>query len=214
MLNLYYGDWVFWEAYNPPKFLGPQKVTFDGPNLRILVNEGETELDFRRDIYSAWKEWQKDPNHINTKYPEAISAIGGDPLPGNRQLGTTYFLENNWKIQTWEGNHTLTISGNVFDRDGATIIAPTFLPWNITINLNTSTLVETVVPESSISDGDIELIANSVWDFEAIPGTTILEKILNIPDDVWDEIIDNAKSQSAREKLRAIATKTQDIALN
>mgnify|MGYP001079604627 CR=1 FL=1 len=214
MLALGYGDWAFWETYNPPLFLGQQKVTFDGPNRRILINFGETEIDFRTDVYSAWKEWQMDPNHINSKYALAISAIGGDPLPGNRAHGTTYFLENNWKIRTWEGEHVLTITGNVFDRNGASIISPTLLPWNITINLNTSTLVETVIPESSLTQADLDLIAEYVWAEELSVGTTARDYILNIPANVWDEIIDNAKSQSARAKLRAIATKTQDIALN
>jgi hypothetical protein len=32
-------------------------VTFDGPNRLIIVNDGETELEAERDIYSAWKRW-------------------------------------------------------------------------------------------------------------------------------------------------------------
>jgi len=212
MLTLNYGDWVFWEAYNPPDFLGPQKVTFDGDNLLILVNYGETDLNFREDIYSAWKEWIKDPNHINALYPEAITVTGGDPLPGDRSLGTTFFLENNWKIRTWEGDHELTVTGNFFSRDGSSAFVPTVLPWTITINLNTSTLVETITPESNVTQSDIDAIVSGVWNDAA--AADLLNDISNIPQNVWDEIIDNTKNQTAREKLRKIASKTQDIALS
>lgn len=191
MLALNFGDWVFWEEYDPPRYLGSQKVTFDGPNKLILVNHGELELDYRVDVYSAWKEWLKDPNHINTKYAFALSVTGGDPLPGDRKLGTTYFLENGWKMRTWEGDHELTVNGNFFTRDGSSAFVSTLMPWTITVNLNTSTLVETIVPETSISEGDIE----------------------SISDGVWDEVIDVPKDQTARDKLKKIATKAQDIAL-
>ena len=89
-----YNNWQFWGDYNPPLYLGEQKVTFDGLNKLILVNEGVTELDFRVDVYSAWKEWIQDPNQVNAKWEKALDVIGGDPLPGDRVLGTTFFLEN------------------------------------------------------------------------------------------------------------------------
>lgn len=214
MLALNFGDWVYWEALNPPLFLGAQKVTFDGPNLRILVNDGETSINFKEDIYSAWKEWVKHPNHVNALYPPALRVVGGDPLPGDRLLGTTFFLQNGWRIRTWEGSHELSVNGNAFTEEGDSLFVDTILPWTIRINLNTSTLVETVVPQSNITNEDLQTIATNVWNFDAIPGETVLEKLINIPTDVWDEIIDGAKSQTAREKLKAIATKTQDLALN
>jgi len=220
MLAFYYGDWVFWEAYNPPNSLGPQKVTFDGVNKLILVNYGVTELDFREDVYSAWKEWQKDPNHINTKFEPAIAVIGGDPLPGNRALGTTYFLDNSWRMRTWEGSHELTVTGNFFTRDGVPPFVNTLRPWTITINLNTSSLVEALIPETTLVASDISAIVEAVWNDTLQDSssalailTTLLEDINQIPANVWDEIIDNTKNQTAREKLRKIATKTQDIAL-
>lgn len=163
MLSYNYGDWVFWETYSPPEFFGPQKVTFDGPNRLILINQGETNIDFKEDVYSAWKEWLRHPHHQeNGGYAPAISVIGGDPLPGSRQLGTTYFLINGWRMRTWEGNHELTVNGNVFTREGVPVFVPTLNPWTITINLTTSTLVETVVPETSLSIGDINTISSNV----------------------------------------------------
>ena len=63
-----YGNWQFWGAYAPPLYLGEQKVTFDGPNKVIIVNQDVIGLDFRVDVYSAWKEWVIDPNQTNSKY--------------------------------------------------------------------------------------------------------------------------------------------------
>lgn len=211
-VTLNYNNWQFWGPYNPPLYLGEQKVTFFGPERLIVVNTGVTELDFRTDVYSAWKEWLTDPNQQNAEYAPAISAIGGDPLPGNRRLGTTYFLENGWRMRTWEGNHSLTVSGNFFTREGVPAFVPTINPWTITINLNTSTLVETLVEETTLTTSDLEAITTSIWNDAISGGQSALDIINAIPDSVWDEIIDGA-STSAREKLRRIATKTQDIAL-
>jgi len=216
-----YGNWNFWSIYDTPnKLYGDHKVTFDGENKLILVNYGEIELDFREDVYSNWKEWLHDPNQDNEKYLEAISVVGGDPLPGDRALGATYFLENGWRMRTWEGDHELTVTGNVFTRSGDPLFVPTLEGWTITINLNTSTLVETIFGQANIATGDIDAIASAVWNNTiqgSDTGLTILNSIVAdiaaIPDNVWDEIIDSTKNQSAREKLRQIATKTQDIAL-
>lgn len=220
-----YGNWQFWGAYAPPLYLGEQKVTFDGPNKIIIVNEGVTELDFRVDVYSAWKEWTLDPNQINLKWEQALSAVGGDPLPGDRVLGTTYFLENGWRMRTWEGNHSLTVTGNVFTSEGEPIFVNTLNPWTITINLNTSTLVETILPSLSLGSGDIAGIADAVW-AEVLSGTAAGTRLVELADavaaantsltatEVWSYIIDTGKNQAAGDKLKKIATKTQDLALS
>lgn len=213
-LSILYGaDWVFWEAYNPLQFLGEQKVVFDGLNKLILVSEGVTELDFRVDVYSAWKEWVQDPNHLNAGFVQALTAVGGDPLPGARSLGTTYFLENGWRMRTWEGDHELTVTGNVFTREGDSIFVPTLEPWNIIINLNTSTLVETITLSTTLNTNDAELVANSVWNATIQGANSALDILLSVDEDVWNYIIDVPRNQTAQEKLRKIASKIQDIAL-
>lgn len=221
-----YNNWQFWSVYDPANgLLGNQKVTFDGPNKIIIVNEGVTELDFKTDVYSAWKEWILDPTQINAKWVEAISVVGGDPLPGARQLGTTFFLENGWRMRTWEGNHELTVTGNAFTREGVSLFVPTLNPWTITINLNTSTLVETIIPTVSLTEADIAAVAaasatataaevpDAVWNTALQGSNTALDILLAIPDDIWDYIIDTNISISAKQKLAKIATKVQDLAL-
>ena len=215
-LALYFADWTFWEDYSLPDFLGQQKVTFDGINKLILVNEGVTELDFREDVYSAWKEWVQSPAHNNGKWIEAISAVGGDPLPGNRVLGTTFFLENGWRMRTWEGDHSLTVTGNAFTREGDPLFLTTILPWTITINLNTSTLVEALTPDSgdtSITSGDVAAIAANVWS-EIIGGTSASDRLESVANNVWDHTVDETRNESAKDRLKRIRTKTQDLAFD
>ncbi len=142
MLLLNYGGWQFWEAYDPNTTFAGQKVTFDGPNRLILINDGVTEIDFRENIYSNWKEWTLVNDYTNARYAQALSVVGGDPLPGDRILGSTFFLENGWKIRSWEGDHILTITGNVFSRDGSDPVLPPLGEFKVTVNFNTSTLVE------------------------------------------------------------------------
>ena len=207
-----YGFWSYWSIYDTSQELfGNQKVKFDGINKLIIVHPDVTELSFREDVYSGWKEWVEDPHHQNAQYEEAISVVGGDSLPGDRSLGTTYFLENGWRMRTWEGDHELTVTGNFFTREGVPAFVNTLDSWTITINLNTSTLVETIFGQTNITAGDIASIATGVWADSV--ATQLIADITSIPDNVWDEIIDNTKNQTARVKLRKIASKTQDIAL-
>ena len=89
---LYY----FWDYWNLN-----HKVTFDGEARIIYVNEGVTFLDFRSDVYSAWKEWVQLPSHPqNASYLDAMRSVGGDPIDETNgvYLGATYFLRNGWRI--------------------------------------------------------------------------------------------------------------------
>jgi hypothetical protein len=211
-----YGNWQFWAPYDSVNnYFGSQKVVFDGPNKLILISEPEIGINFRDDVYEAWKEWKHDPTQNNEKWEQAISVLGGDPLPGDRLLGTTFFLENGWRMRTWEGNHELTVTGNFFTREGVPAFVNTLNPWTITINLNTSTLVETLVTNQGVvTAGDINAIIEGVWNTIVQDSSTALDILNAIPDNVWDEIIDPDKNYTAREKLKRIATKTEDIALN
>lgn len=92
-----YGYNEFWAVYDPANGLyGNQKVAFDGPNKRIIIHEGITNIDVKQDIYSNWKEWMQVRD--NAKYLPAIRTTGGDPVPGNQFTGDTYFLINDWQI--------------------------------------------------------------------------------------------------------------------
>lgn len=117
------------------------KVTFDGPHKLILINDGITEINFKVDVYSNWKEWVL--MRENSAYEQAFTAVGGDTTTTGK-LGTTYFLENNWQIRTWEGDHKLTVDGNIYTRAGTPIFTPVLGNFNIETTLNISNLVDVV----------------------------------------------------------------------
>lgn len=105
-----YGYWEFWSVYDPANGqYGNHKVAFDGPNKRIVINEGVTELDVKQDIYSNWKEWMQVRD--NAKYLPAIRTTGGDAVPNNQFTGDTYFLINDWQIEV---NQLVKVTGILY----------------------------------------------------------------------------------------------------
>ena len=137
------------------------KVTFDGVQKLIIVDNGITELDVKIDLYSDWKEWVITDD--NSKYLVDLSVIGGDPISSTQSLGSTFFLENGWKIRPYEGSHTLTINGNIFTRTEEPIIVPTLGDYNVLVNLSTSNLIDTVSTDGSTGP-TADSIAAKVWD--------------------------------------------------
>lgn len=148
MINLYYGFWDYWNLRH--------KVTFDGVNKYILINDGVTSLDVQTDIYSAWKEWLLIETY--TKYLPAIETVGGEPTIAGQRLDVTYFLVNGWKLKPFPGSYDLNIIGNLFDVDGGSIkVAADVLdnePNNISISTNTSVIVRQI--DSSTSTGSFD----------------------------------------------------------
>lgn len=137
-----YGDWWRWETADAGGFPG-QKVTFDGINKLILVNEGETTLDIQKDVYGGWKEWllQRD----NIKYEKAITTLGGDPITESTFIGDTYFLENGWRIQPWSSfnGYILDVVGNIYTREaGENPVNPT---PNVSVLLTRANITETAI---------------------------------------------------------------------
>lgn len=144
-LTHFYGFYNLWELRH--------KVTFDGVNKLILVNEGETSLDAQIDLYSDWKEWVRNENYMQFLAP--FSTVGGDPTIEGQRLDVTYFLINGWKIKPYPGSYTLNIVGNIFDVDGGSTTVPadivTNIANNITVNTNTSVIVRQLTPEVTVS---------------------------------------------------------------
>jgi len=134
-----YGEWTYWD----PTLVGAQKVTFDGPNKLILVNEGVTTLDVQIDVYSNWKEWSLQID--NTKFLSAISTLGGDPITSETFVGDTYFLENGWRIQPWTNynGYILDVVGNIYTREpGENPVNPT---PRVSVTLTRSNITETAL---------------------------------------------------------------------
>ena len=116
------------------------KVTFNGVNKLIIVNDGITGLDVMVDLYSDWKEWLKTGG--NAKYLPAMRTVGGDPTTGVKKVAPYFFLTNGWKIRAYEGDHTLLIEGNLFVDEpgtyGYNLTVPTLGDFTVTVNLSTT----------------------------------------------------------------------------
>jgi hypothetical protein len=164
------------------------KVSFQGDNRRIVVHLGQTNLDVKSDIYSEWKEWSILED--NSKYPEAISVIGGEAIGGGQFIGATYFLENGWRIKPWEGDHNLEVNGNIYTREeGQTPFVNTDGAWKINIINKVSTVVSTVETSnvSIPSSIDAQAIAQALWEYSitgSLPvnslGDHIFRKLLTL----------------------------------
>lgn len=88
------------------------KVSFDGVTKLITVNDNESVINVKEDLYSAWKNWML--TRDNLKYINAMRAVGGDPTTGGEFLGSTFFVTNGWQIVLTNG---VTIEGNLFSDD-------------------------------------------------------------------------------------------------
>lgn len=117
------------------------KVTFDGPNRKIIVNPGVTDIDIKVDIYSAWKQWVTVRD--NSKFLPALRTIGGDPAPLGSGLfaGDLYFLLNGWQITVNETGVEGT--GIIFHDDGIPVFD------NFGIPLLVSNLAFSVAPDAA-----------------------------------------------------------------
>jgi hypothetical protein len=148
--STYYNFWDYWELRH--------KVTFDGPNKLILVNEGETSLDIQTEVYSDWKEWVLLED--NLKYFPPLNTVGGEPTIGAERLDVTYFLINGWRIKPYPGSYNLNLVGNIFDVDGGNIQVPAdinpLFPNNITVNINTSVIVRQLTTTGSGGGGTLD----------------------------------------------------------
>ena len=164
-----YGDWSFWRPYFPPDgYYGESRIAFDGPNRLILIAEGETLISVKSQIYSVWKRWVQVPGANNARWPQAISAVGGDPITTTEFLGATFFLENGWRIQPFSQKglaYTLTINGNLFTREVGD--NPFLIAEGVSVSLVRSNIVDLIRVESleaNITPTDLAAIADSVWD--------------------------------------------------
>lgn len=164
-----YGNNWNWD----PNFFPNQKVTFDAFKKIIYVSEGVRELDVKIDVYSAWKEWYlSSPEYPYASASEtAISAIGGEPLNDTLNVGSTFFLENGWRIQPFPENeaYLLTVNGNLYTREvGGN---PFLFASGANIIITRSNLVDQLVANASVTEQDYAAIAERVWEYSVLNNT-------------------------------------------
>lgn len=124
------------------------KATFDAVNKLITLIEvpisNQVALSTAVDLYSDAKEdWNTDS--ILKKFTFPFRVIGGDDLGGGLSAGAYFFLRNDlgWRIKPYEGDHELTINGNLYANDpNSLIFRATTGAFTVAIRLNTSSLTQ------------------------------------------------------------------------
>lgn len=135
-------------------------ASFDGPNKIINITTGTTAFTVKA-LYSEWKSFVSLLD--NAKFLPAFRYVGGDPTTPGQYLGSTFFLINGWKIRPFNGDHTLTIDGNLFTEDQSSPYMSTLSPHTVIIQNTFSNLTTTVETGGSGSTVDANAIAVAVW---------------------------------------------------
>lgn len=113
----------------------------------LIDGEYQVSLDVQVDLYSDMKEdWLNDINL--RKYHPPIRAVGGDPLPGSKTLGDTYFLRSDWKIEPYDADQRLTVNGNFYSEDGTSpFIKPSGGVYSVLLERVVSNLVDSTIAQ-------------------------------------------------------------------
>jgi len=112
----------------------------------LVGNEYVVELDIQIDLYSDLKEvWLANEDLRKLRFP--LRAVGGDPLPGSKVLGDTYFLRSDWKIRVYEGNHRFAVNGNFYSEDGTSPFIPPIGSYTVFMEHQVSNLVDSTVAQ-------------------------------------------------------------------
>jgi len=127
------------------------KVTFNELTRIIEIDlapdaNDEVFIDVKIDLYSDGKEdWVANENLRRLIFP--ISAVGGNSLPGSKQLGSTFFIRSDWKIAPYEASHRLIINGNFYSEDGEDPFLDTAGTYTVRIMQQVSSLVDSTIQQ-------------------------------------------------------------------
>lgn len=144
------------------------KVTFDPVTKIIQVDEAPVlvdgdwvvNLDIKVDLFSDGKEdWLADPTLSKLIFP--LRSVGGDPLPGSKSLGSTFFLDSNWKIRPYEASHVFAVNGNFYSEDGTSPYTQTVGTYNVMLINAVSSLVDSTVQQ--LQEIEYGTFQNAVW---------------------------------------------------
>ena len=150
LLTLHPNWWDDWSLYH--------KVTFDGINRLIIINDDVNTIDVKADIYSDWKEWVQ--LRDNAKFLPALRVTGGDPTDVGQFSGDIYFLINNWRILV---DHSCKIDGVIYSDNYP---SPFVQVTGTQLVTNKVSSLVSVVSTSGGAIGDVPStseIASAVW---------------------------------------------------
>lgn len=122
-------------------------ITFDPINKRIVLDSANATAG---QIYSRWKEWVLTGE--NTKYEQAFSVLGGDPLGGGLFVASYFFLMNGWRIRPMEANHTLILEGNIAVLGGGVPVVQTLGQFNVSTQFTVPVQAQGISTSGSTMD--------------------------------------------------------------
>lgn len=142
-------------------------ATFNGTTLRIALPPGQTAVDVREELYTAWKEFLLADFPVNGAFPPAFSTEGGTTTVVGEASGRNYFLRNDlgWRIIPPEEDIEIVLSGNLFKTDqDLDMILPTVGGFNVltTIQRSSLSLIEFTPSSSALVDADLLAIDKAV----------------------------------------------------
>lgn len=104
-------------------------IQFDGATRRVILDSAEVSAS---EIWSRWVDWVGESD--NSKWPQAMMQVGGDPLGGGLYIPPYIFLLNGWRIRPMEADHDLKIVGNLFVEGGGIPVVRTLGPYQVNVN--------------------------------------------------------------------------------
>ena len=134
-------------------------IEFDPVNRRIVL---DTTTVTASQIWEAWSLWASLVD--NLKWLPALTQTGGDSLGSGISIPLYFFLENGWRVRPMEADHTLTITGNLFVREGGTPVVRTLGNFAVVANYTVPVQAQAV----STSGADPTTIAQAVRDAIAV----------------------------------------------
>jgi len=87
------------------EFVGDKRVIHLEPNVTTFEVS---------DLYSRYKDWVLDGN---AQWAQAMRPIGGQSIGGGQIISPYIEVINGWKIKPFEGDHILTVVGNIITDD-------------------------------------------------------------------------------------------------
>mgnify|MGYP001587500129 CR=1 FL=1 len=188
-------------------------ISINAAGLCIELNcgAGEDNVTFSaQDIYEAWKDWMLLAD--NSKYPQAMDAVGAEDLGGGEKLGNAFFLVtgNGWRLCpiTVEIPTKITIDGNLFSSPaGQDLLDYSGAAGCVFTEIRTSTL------PSIIETGVSGLTSAESDDLAQIDAVAALATQIQILVDELHKLqgLDVANPMTVTKTSRSVAGIVQDI---
>jgi hypothetical protein len=174
-------------------------ITFDPTNKRIILDSATVTAS---QIWTAWVDWVVLSD--NSKYPPALSQVGGDSLGGGLFIPVYLFLLNGWRVRPMESDHLLIITGNLFVEGGGQPVVNTLGNYNVSTQYTVPIQAQSYSTTGGSNPTPTQ-IAEAVWAMMLTSGysanTTVSNTLNNvdslptpptvneIAQGVWDEVI-------------------------